>query len=171
MSQVQTPQTSPQTPPQNKVNQVKVSKKTYNIIRSIIDSSTKTSYEFNKPIHSENIVRFVKYREDLRFWEISIAPMIINKNGTELLVTSIIVRDGFRRRVAELIISEYVLDSNKHYVLRVDGNEIEASSIHEFEHYTIVPDVNVPYAKPVSLGDFVNKLMFYKSLALKHHSE
>jgi hypothetical protein len=161
MSQAQTPQT----PPQSRVNQVKVSKKTYNIIRSIVESSTKPTYEFNKPIYSEHLVRFVKYRRDLRFWEIGIAPMIINKNGTELLATSIIVGDSFGRRVAELRISEHVLDSNKHYVLKLGDTEIEASSIHEFEQYTVVPDVEVPYAVPVSLGDFVNKLMFYKSLA------
>ena len=159
MSQVQTTQ--------NKVNQLKVTKKTYNIVRSIVESSTKPIYEFNKPIVFEKAVRFVKYRGDLRFWKIVITPITIVKDNTELPATSIIVGNGFGRRIAELRLSEYPINSNKHYVLKLGDNNILASSIYEFEYYAIIPNAEVPYAVPILLGDFVNKLMFYKTIALR----
>jgi len=159
MSQAQTPQ--------SRVNQVKVSKKAYNIIRSIVESSVKPIYEFNKPIYSEHLVRFVKYRGDLRFWEITIASMTIVKDNTELPASVIVVGNGFGRRIAELRVSEYPINSNKYYVLKLGDTEIEASSIHEFEYYAIIPNAEVPYAVPILLGDFVNKLMFYKTIALR----
>jgi hypothetical protein len=149
---------------QNQVNQLKVPKKTYNIIRSIVESSVKDTYDFNRPVKTNNVVKFVKYRGDARFWEIIIAPMIIRKDDTEFPATKIVVKDGLRQRVAELIVSEYKLFDNAYYVFKIDDHEIFAESISEFEHYTVVPETSVPHAKPISVGDFVNKLMFYKHL-------
>jgi hypothetical protein len=155
----------PQTSTRHIKQHIKVSKETYNIIRSIVDSSTKTSYEFNKPIDLNGATKFTKYRGDTRFWQIKILPTIIRKGDAEFPAVTIVVEDGFGRRVAELITSEYKLSDDKYYVLRVDGIEISAELIYEFEYYVITPDADVPYAKPISAGDFVNKLMFYKSLA------
>ena len=116
------------------------------------------------------VIKFTKYRGDTRFWQIKILSMTIRKGDVECPAISIIVEDGFGQRVAELIVSEYELNNSKHYILRLGDTEIEASSIYEFEHYTIVPDVNVPYAKPISVGDVVNKLMFYKQRAWSSRS-
>jgi hypothetical protein len=159
MSQAQTPQSI--------VNLVKVSKKAYNIIRSIVESSTKPIYEFNKPIRYAETVKFVKYRNDIRFWEITIASITIVKDNTELPATVIVVGNGFGRRIAELRLSEYPINSNKYYVLKVCDIQIDASSIYEFEYYVVMPNADLPYAVPISLGDFVNKLMFYKTIALR----
>ena len=162
MSQAQTPQ--------SQVNLVKVSKKAYNIIRSIVESSTKLTYEFNKPIRHADVVKFVKYRNDIRFWKIVITPITIVKDNTELPATSIIVGNGFGRRIAELRLSEYPINSNKYYILKVCDKQIDASSIYEFEYYVVMPNADLPYAVPISLGDFMNKLMYYKFIALKQHS-
>jgi hypothetical protein len=149
---------------QNQVNQLKVSKKTYNIVRSIVESSVKDTYDFNRPVKINNVVKFVKYKGDARFWQIVIVPMTIMKDGMEFPATKIVVKDGLGQRVAELIVSEYKLLNNAYYVLRIGDNEIFAESISKFEHYVIVPDDHVPYARPVPLGNFINKLMFYKHL-------
>jgi hypothetical protein len=112
----------------------------------------------------------VKYRNDLRYWEILISPTTIAKQDAELPATSIVVVDGLGRRVAGLIVSEYSLSDDKHYILQLNDNEIGASSIYEFEYYIVIPNADVPYAVPIWLGDFVNKLMYYKSMAPKQHS-
>jgi len=147
--------------------QIKVSERTYNIIRSIVESSTKPSYHFNKPIGN----KFVKYKGETRFWQVKILPMIIRRGGAELPAIKIVVEDGFGQRVAELIVSEYKLNNNSYYVLETDDHEIKASSLYDFEHYFIVPAEPVPYAKPIPVSSFVNKLMFYKSLLRPHSSD
>jgi hypothetical protein len=125
----------------------------------------KPIYHFNKPIVFGNVVRFVKYKNELRYWEIVITPTTIAKPDAELPATSIVIMDGFGRRVAGLIVSEYSISDDKHYVFKLDDCEIGASSIYEFEYYIVTPNVDVPYAEPIWLGDFVNRLMYYKSLA------
>jgi hypothetical protein len=130
----------------------------------------KPIYHFNKPIVFGSVVRFVKYKNELRYWEIVITPTTIAKPGAELPAISITIMDGFGRRVAGLIVSEYELDGNKHYMLKLDDYEIGASLIYEFEYYIVIPNVDVPYAVPIWLADFVNRLMYYKYIALKQHS-
>jgi hypothetical protein len=42
---------------------IKVSKKVYNIIRSIIESSMKKDYHWNIPIYTLSGVKFTKYKD------------------------------------------------------------------------------------------------------------
>jgi hypothetical protein len=174
-------QTSNQIP--NQINNIVISKKIYNVIRSIVDSSIKPDYEWNKPIVvnevvNEKTVRFVKYKVlpnnvEVKAWEIIIMPAKINKGDSELNANLIIVYDGLGNAIARLIIrneftiTEQDLSGFKHYILRLEGNEIVAKSLYEFEYYLVSPSEPVPYAKPISLAMFINKLMFYHHKALQ----
>jgi hypothetical protein len=158
---------------------IEVSKKAYSVIRSIVDSSTKPSYEWNKPIVLENgKVKFVKYKVlpnglEVKAWVITVEPMKIQKEGAELDAVRIAVYDGFGSKVAELRVretflpSEQDLDGFKPYVLKIAGHEIIAKSIHELEYYVMVPDCDVPFAEPIPLAALANKLMFYLYKALQ----
>jgi hypothetical protein len=111
----------------------------------------------------DQVRKFVKYKGETRFWQVKTLPMIIRRGGAEFPAIKIVVEDGFGQRVAELIVSEYKLNNNSYYVLEIDDHEIKASSLYDFERYLIVPAEPVPYAKPIPVSSFVNKLMFYKS--------
>jgi len=162
----------------SKIQVIVVPKRVYNVVKSVVDSSTNQVYEWNKPIVvNEKTVKFVKYKVlqnnvEVKAWEIVIEPMVIQREETELNATLISVRDGTGRLVADLIIrSEFTsYEPRKSYTLTItskpDNIEIDAKSIHEFEYYVIEPSSDVPYAKPVSLAAFVNKLMFFYSKAL-----
>jgi hypothetical protein len=155
-----------------------VPKRVYNVVKSVVDSSTNQVYEWNKPIVvNDKTVKFVKYKVlpnnvEVKAWEIVIEHMVIQREETELNATLISVRDGTGRLVADLIIrSEFTsYEPRKSYTLTITGKpdniEIDADSIHGFEYYFVSPSGPVPYAKPVSLAAFVNKLMFYYSKAL-----
>jgi hypothetical protein len=148
---------------------VEVSKRIYNVIRSIVDSSTKPSYEWNKPIFlSDNKIKFVKYKVlpnglEVKVWEITVEPLKIQKEGAELNATTINVYDGLGNKVVEVMIrNEFtVSELFNHYIVRIENSEVTAKSLHELEYYVIKPSSDIQYAKPVSLADFVNKLMFY----------
>jgi hypothetical protein len=167
-----------QTQLNKQIQEIKVSKRVYNVVRSIVDSSTKPIYEWNKPIRvSDNVVKFVKYKLlsnglEVKAWSIVVHPLTIQKEGAELEAISINVYDGFGNKVSELRIretflpSEQDLDGFKPYVLKIASHEIIAKSLHEFEYYEIVPITDVPFAEPIPLSSFVNKLMFYFNKAL-----
>jgi hypothetical protein len=158
---------------------VEVSKKAYNVIRSIVDSSIKPDYEWNKPIVlNDNKVKFVKYKVlpngvEVKAWEIVIEPLRIQKEGAELNAILISVWDGLGYLVADLVIrNEFTAyEPKKSYTLTItsepDNIEVNADSIHEYEYYVIKPSSDVPYAKPISLAVFINKLMFYYHKALQ----
>ena len=154
---------------------IEVSKKAYNIIRSIVESSTKPDYHWNKPIVlNDNKVKFVKYKVlpnglEVKAWEIIVMPMIIQKENSELDADVVFVNGGLVRLV---IRHEFMAHEDcKVYALRIVGKpdniEIVAKSLHEFEYYIVKPNEDVPFATPISLADFVNKLMFYYHKALQ----
>jgi hypothetical protein len=161
----------------SQLNKIEVPKRVYNVIRSIVDSSTKQTYEWNKPIVVDmKTVKFVKYKVlqnnvEVKAWEIVIEPMIIQKEETELNATLISVWDGCNRLVADLIIrSEFTsYEPRKPYTMTItskpDNIEINAGSIHEFERYFVSPSDPVSYAKPISLAAFVSKLMLFLARA------
>ena len=170
---------------ESNVKIIEVNKRIYNVIRSIVDSSTKSSYEWNKPIVLENCkVKFVKYKVlpnglEVKAWEVIIEPMKIQKEGAELNATTINVYDGLGNTIAKLVIrseftvAEQDLGGFKHYVLKLEDYEISARSIHEYEYYFVSPSEPVPYARPVSLASFMNKLMFYyhKAMGVIHNAD
>jgi hypothetical protein len=157
---------------------VEVKKRAYNVIRSIVDSSNRPDYEWNKPIVlNDNKVKFVKYKTltsgvEVKAWEIVVEPIKIQREGADLSATVISVWDGCNRLVANLIIrTEFTpYEPRKSYTLTItkepDNIEINADSMHDFEYYIVSPSEPVPYARPVSLAAFVNKLMFFYSKAL-----
>jgi hypothetical protein len=180
MSEFNQIQAQTQIQPQlNKLKTIEVSKRVYNVVRSVVDSSTKPVYHWNKPIViANNVVKFVKYKTlpnglEVKTWAIVIMAKGIQKGGAELEATSIRVNDGFGNKIAELVIretflpSEQDLDGFKPYILHVESNRVIAKSIHEYEYYVIKPRDDVPYAEPISLAAFVNKLMFYFAKAVQ----
>jgi hypothetical protein len=161
----------------SQINRIEVPKRVYNVVRSIAESSTKQIYEWNKPIKiSENIVKFVKYKVlpsgiEVKVWEIVIQPIAIQRENLVLTGTVIKVLDGLGNEVADLTIRDEftiteidVRDPNR-YSIAIDDIIVGAKSIHEFEYYFVSPSDPVPYAKPISLASFVNKLMFFLARA------
>jgi hypothetical protein len=159
---------------------VKVNRRTYNIIRSIIDSSTNPKYPWNNPVSVGSVVKFVKYKillganVEVKAWEVIIKPLTIQKEGYELDAISISVLDG-QGEVAELIVrNQFVPDEEEKYKyeLVIEDTKLNANSIMEFETVSIEPDTYIPWAGSVSLADFVNKLMFfYKKAILSRFSD
>jgi hypothetical protein len=162
----------------SQIKSIEVPKRVYNVIRSIVDSSTNQTYEWNKPIVLDNgKVKFVKYKVlpnniEVKAWEIVVQPMVIQKEGAELNAILISVWDGCDRLVADLIIrNEFTAyEPKKTYTLTITGYsdnvEVNADSIHELEYYIVKPSEEVPYSSPVSIATFVNKLMFYLNKAI-----
>jgi hypothetical protein len=156
---------------------IEVKRRVYNVIRSIVDSSTKPIYEWNKPIISENnVVKFVKYKVlpigvEVKAWEIVIMPMNIQRENLVLTGTVIKVFDGLGNEVAditirdEFAITELDVKEPNRYAIAINDVILGAKSIHEYEYYFVSPSDPVPYAKPISLAMFINKLMFYYNKA------
>jgi len=157
----------------SQIKEIEVNKRVYNVVRSIVDSSIKPKYEWNKPIGvSENVVKFTKYKllpnnVEVKAWEITIEPIVIQREGLKLTGTVIKVFDGVGNEVADLTIRDEFtveeLDTSgaNRYSIAIGDYIIGAKSIHEYEYYFIKPSSDVPYAKPVSLATFVSKLMFF----------
>jgi hypothetical protein len=160
------------------IKEIEVNKRVYSVVRSIVESSTKPIYEWNKPIAvDKKIAKFVKYKVlpnglEVKAWEITIYPLTIEKEGLKLTGTVIKVFDGLGNEVADLTIrdeftmSELDIKEPNRYSIAINDVIVGAKSIHEYEHYVIKPSSDVPYAKPISLAAFVNKLMFYYNMAL-----
>ena len=169
----QSNQTQTQTQNKSNVKIIEVNKRIYNVIRSIVDSSTKPIYDWNKPVAvDEKIVKFVKYKVlpngiEVKAWEVVIQPMIIDRENVKLTGAVIKVFDGVGNEVADLTIrdeftvSELDIKEPNRYAIAINDIIIGARSIHEYEYYFIKPSSDVPYAKPVSLATFVSKLMFF----------
>jgi hypothetical protein len=153
---------------------IAVPKRVYNVVKSIVDSSTKPIYEWNKPIFvNEKTAKFVKYKVlpnniEVKAWEIVVQPMVIIREGAELDADLITVYDGLGNCIARLTIRRnfMVHEDYKVYVLKIGNIEIAAKSMHEFEFYAVKPSEDIPFARPISLAAFVNKLMFYFGKAL-----
>jgi hypothetical protein len=153
---------------------IEVSKKTYNVIRSVVESSLNPKYEWNKPIIvSENMVKFVKYKFlpnglEVKAWEVVVQPLIIQKENSELDADLVTVNGGLVKLIVRHEFLAY--EDKKVYTVKImskpDNIEVNADSIHEFEYYIVSPSEPVPYARPISLADFVNKLMFYYHKAM-----
>jgi hypothetical protein len=158
---------------------IEVPKRVYNIIRSIVESSASPKYDWNKPIRvSENVVKFVKYKLlpsglEVKVWEIVVQPLIIQKENCNLDADLITVSGG----LVKLIVRHEFLahEDSKVYTVKIvskpNSIEIDARSLHEFEYYIVKPSEDIPFAKPISLADLANKLMFYYHKALQTASQ
>jgi len=129
----------------------------YNIIRSIIESSTKAEYLHNQPIKvSENVVKFVKYRNVRRIWTV-----VVEKFSSE-------EGEGYRVEVLEapvtLTVYKVKVQQNERGIpiacenvveLEVDGHRF--ANVYELEATYITS--NAPYSKPICLADLVQRLL------------
>jgi hypothetical protein len=161
----------------SEIKVIEVSKRIYNVVRSIVESSTKPIYEWNKPIKvSDNVVKFVKYKTlpnnvEVKAWEIVIQPIAIQRENLVLTGTVIKVLDGLGNEIADLTvrdeftITEIDIKEPNRYSIAIGDSIIGAKSIHEFEYYFVSPSDPVPYAKPISLASLINKLMFFLAKA------
>jgi len=171
--------------PPSKIKKIYVDKKSYNVIRSVVESSTKTTYHWNKAVESfmpGGGIKFVKYRFETKVWEVVIQQSTLEREGMELYIDYIVIFDGERNEVVTCAIRHQFApdeEEKKNYIIRICGScddiVITANSLHELEYYVIEPScpscVPVPYAEPISLADLVNRLIyFYKKAILSRFS-
>ena len=158
---------------------IEVNRRVYSVVRSIVESSTKPIYEWNKPIAvDEKTVKFVKYKVlpngvEVKVWETIVMPINIQREDLVLTGAVIKVCDGLGNEIADLTIrdefavTELDVKEPNRYAIAISDVIVGARSIHEYEHYVIKPSSGVPYARPISLASFVNKLMFFYGKALQ----
>jgi len=134
---------------------INVDKKVYSTLLSVIDSSEKSKYYWNRPIKvSENIVKFVKYKiiDDIEVlhWKI-----IIIKYDKKVVIS--VYAKG--EPIAELIINKtYPF----HYVIRISGveKEFKGEGLFEFEKYYITTN-DMPNAMTIVLSEIASKLLYF----------
>jgi hypothetical protein len=117
-----------------------VDKQAYNMIRSFVESSTKPAYQFNIGICRNNVAIFEKKNR----WKLTVMPK------------KIVLHD---RRV-----SVYINFNSNCIEIDLGGQKICVCE-DELKEYDIVPDAEIPYMKPISLYDFVGKILVYYEVA------
>jgi len=148
------------------VKVIEVSKKVYNVVRSIVASSIKRDYHWNIPIPTPFGYKFVKYKDTrTRQWEIDIVPIVSedDKNiGTTVRVVGIYL-------LAEFIVREcfdFENETTTTYTLRLyDYKKIEYNIDTLFDLEAIYITASVPFGYSLCLADFAEKLLFYLRLA------
>jgi hypothetical protein len=152
------------------LKKVFVDKLVYNIIRSVVESSTR-NYHWNEPVKSfiPPGIKFVKYRFQEKVWEIVITNITYEYEGMELYIDYIVIFDKDRNEVVTCAIRHQFApdESKKNYIIRI-GDDIITADLHELEYYVIEPRCPscVLYPEPISLADLVNKLIFYYKKAI-----
>jgi len=119
-----------------------VDKQTYNTIRSFVESSTKPIYTFNVGICEFLSVNGAVFEKRGK-WRLVITPRkaVLHNNRVSIHV---------------------YFDSS----IEIDfGDQKLTVREDELKEYGIVPDTKIPYMKPISLHDFVEKLMLYYEAA------
>jgi len=167
-----------------KIKKIYVDSKDYNIIRSVVESSTKPMYHWNKAVESftpTHGIKFVKYRFETKVWEVVISNITYEREGMGLYIDYIVIFDGERHEVVTCAIRHQFApdeEEKKNYIIRICGScddiVITANSLHELEYYVIEPSCPscVPYAEPVVVADLVNKLiLFLKKAILSRFSD
>jgi bacterioferritin (cytochrome b1) len=180
----QTPETSEglEVKPLKKIKKIYVDTKDYNVIRSVVESSTRPTYHWNEPVESITPlsgVKFVKYRFQEKVWEIVITDITYEYEGMELYIDYIVIFDKDRNEVATVAIRhKFAPDEDeevkKNYIIRIgDDVIITADSLHELEYYVIEPRCLscVLYPESISLADLINKLIFYYKKAILSFSD
>jgi len=133
---------------------ISVSKEVYSVLMSIIDSSEKAKYYWNRPIKvSENMIKFVKYKAIDDDIEVLQWKIIVIKGDNKVIIS---VYKGD-------VIAELVINKSGHfeYIMRINGvdKEFRGEGLHEFEKYYITADV--PYAVSITLSEIASKLLFF----------
>ena len=126
-----------------KPKSLKVDKKTYNVIRSFVESSTKTQYPWNIGILRNNIAVFEKAGK----WTL-IVEMIQNRPEKRATLTArnvfieIDIEPGFK-------------------IIGLTEHELWIRDTNDAKKFDIVPAEDVLYARPISLTELLNKIMIY----------
>jgi hypothetical protein len=145
------------------VKVIEVSKKVYNTIRSIVESSHKKDYHWNIPICAPRYVKFVKYKNTrTKQWEINVVTLISpegRKIGTAIRVIAGV-------KVVDFVIRELCSENETSYTLMLYDHKV-----HEFHVDTIFDlepiyiNADVPFSYHICLSDLVEKLLFYFRIA------
>jgi hypothetical protein len=125
-----------------------VSKEVYNTLRSFVESSTRPVYSHNVGILRGEVAIFEKPGK----WRLAIEPS---------------------RRVAVLtaprVYVEFVVEPTC-YRVALDDQKLCVNA-REAKEYDIVPDEEVPYAKPINLSKFIDKMLLYIDAAVEAYYE
>jgi hypothetical protein len=116
-----------------------IDKRAYNMIRSFVESSVNPKYSFNIGVCRGNVAVFRKKSK----WRLTITPkrVVLRDHRVSIHV-------GFNSSV------EVDFGEQK---LRVRESELK--------EYDVVPDAEIPYARPISLYDFIEKIIMYYEVA------
>ena len=126
--------------PVRDIKMIKVSKHTYNVIRSFINSSSKDIYPWNTGVKVNNRVVFMK-------------------PGKWNLIIYLGSHDG-EKIIAELVSRGDVLQLS-FKKLWIDSYDFDITDLMTLISTAIIPNDYVPYAEPVLLIDVVEKLREY----------
>ena len=141
---------------------IEVSKKVYNVVRSVINSSLKKDYHWNIPILTPEGIKFTKYRDTrTKQWEINVVTL--TSDGRKI-GTAISVFKGIR--VIDLIIRELCFEGETSYTLEIYDSEVHKFDVDTvFDLEAIYITANVPFSYPICLADLAERLVFYLRLA------
>ena len=120
-----------------------VDKQTYNTIRSFVESSTKPVYHFNVGI-CRNVATPMAVFKKKDKWELVIEPKKV-----VLRARRVSIHVNFNSSCIEFDFGEQKL------CVQED----------ELKEYDIIPGEVIPYARPISLYDFAEKLLLYREAA------
>ena len=128
----------------------KVSKRTYNVIRSFVESSSKERYHWNIGIKVNNVVRFVKEGR----WALEVASLEVPiERGVGAVVAHLsgvvkIIAMPTEERRAQLLMEVKGVDK------RFDIND----ALELRKHYVVADTL---FAYPISLHDVLMKMLEY----------
>jgi hypothetical protein len=128
---------------------IRVDKATYNTIRSFVESSTKPIYSANVGVIKGNFVAFKKPGK----WELDITLMVQQTPVKRVVLcarnvyVAINIEPGFK-------------------VIGLTDKPLWVRDVNEAKKYEVIPDQKVPCARPISLAEFLEKIMMYVDAAV-----
>jgi len=128
---------------------IRVDKATYNCIRSFVESSVKPKYYHGVGVLRGNFAMFKKPGK----WELDITiemqqtPVKHVVLGTRGVYVAIDIEPGFK-------------------VIGLTKTPLWVRDVNEAKKYEILPAEETPCAKPISLAEFLEKIMMYVDVAV-----
>jgi len=132
---------------------LRVDKETYNVIRSFVESSTKIQYPWNVGILRGDVAIFEKPGK----WELTVE-----------------IIPGRPEKRATLIARNVFIKVDIEPGFKVTGlaeRELWVRDINDAKKFDIVPAEDVLYARPISLAEFLNKIMMYVDAAVNAYAD
>jgi hypothetical protein len=143
---------------------INISKKVYNTIRSIVESSLKKDYHWNMPVCTPSgYIKFVKYKNTkTRQWEINVVTLT-SPEGRKI-GTAIRVFKGIK--VIDFVIRELCFEGETSYTLTIYDSEVHKFDVDTFfDLEAIYINADVPFSYFICLADLAERLLFYLYLA------